>query len=94
MAASNDKTNASEPDETTALLAEEAGTTGDTSLSADGLNSGNADVESGEVIDGEGGEEDNPMFEGQKITRIGLLVPSVAIGVCFCVSFLGSEPWI
>lgn len=86
MASSN---GAAEPNETTSLLTKDATKPVDPSLSGNGLSNGNAiaegadtDVENGEVEsqDGDGGE-DNPLFEGQKVTRLGLLIPAVAIGI-------------
>jgi hypothetical protein len=67
--------NNAEPDETTSLLTKDS-----TSVSGNGSSEVNAvsDVESGEVD----GSEDNPLFEGQQVTRVGLLIPAVAIGAC------------
>lgn len=92
MAASNG--NVAEPNERTSLLTKDATKPIDPSLGGNGLNNGNAviaaaeggadaDVESGTVEgDGDGdGDEDNPLFEGQKTTKLGLLIPAVAIGV-------------
>jgi hypothetical protein len=85
MASSN---SAAEPNETTSLLTKDATKPVDPSLSGNGLSSGNgvadSDVENGEVETRSGEQEEgdeNPLFEGQKVTRLGLLIPAVGIGV-------------
>ena len=90
MTASNSTTR--EPDETTSLL--KKGQAIDTGT---GVSHGNAvvegedaDVENGTVgngtVDGEGGDDD-PSSNPRTQTRMGLLIPAVAIGVSFWIDF-------
>jgi hypothetical protein len=94
MAASN--ANTSEPNETTTLLRKDATKASDNSLSANGSSlrgvagEGETDVESGTVDTSEGeaegeaeGDDDNPALKRREGTKMGLLIPAVAIGVCF-----------
>ena len=84
--------NIEEPSERTSLLTKDAPKAADPSLSGNGLSTGTAaaaaledtDIESGTIEPCDGGEnggEDNPLFEGQSSTRLGLLIPAVAIGI-------------
>ena len=92
------------PDESTSLLRKDASRTVDPSFSGNGLSNGNAvaeadaNVESGEAGDAniEGGEgrrmgEDNALLEERKVTRLNLLIPAVAIGVCLDTPFARDE---
>ena len=80
---------AAEPNETTSLLTKDVTKAADPSgLSnvspALGADDGDADAENGEPEDGNGGArdgEENPLFKGQQVTRMGLLIPAVAIGL-------------
>jgi hypothetical protein len=91
MTASNG--NAAAPNETTGLLTEDATRASDTSLSANESSygsivaDGDTDVETGTVDtssdEEEEGNEEIPALKRTTDTKMGLLVPAVAIGVSF-----------